>query len=135
VSAEASLEGSEVDGTVMLVDLHGVAAAEGDVGAILTGEVDEDALGTYWAVGAWGPGGNLGAVDFAVIGWAPEVEGEQGATHKVRLTGKELEGLGDLDGGGEIDCGGEDSGGVTGLDVAGGRLGEDAGEAGSGGNR
>src|SRR5208283_5823692 len=67
-----------------------------------------------------------------VAGRVPEVEGEQGAAHEVRLAGKEFEGLGDLDGCGEIDGGGEDSGGVAGFDVAGGGLGKDAGETGGG---
>ncbi len=52
----------------------------------------------------------------------------------MRLAGEELEGFGDLDGGGEVDGGGEDSGGVACLDVAGGGLGKDAGEAGGGGS-
>ena len=51
VSAEASLERGEVDGSVVLVDLHGVAAAEGNVGAVLAGEVSEDALAADFAAG------------------------------------------------------------------------------------
>ena len=52
VSAETGLERGEVDGPVVLVDLHGVSAAEGDVGAILAGEMSENALAAYVAVGA-----------------------------------------------------------------------------------
>ncbi len=68
---------------------------------------------------------------------APEVRFQrskesEGAAHEVGLAGEELEGFGDLDGGGEVDGGGEDAGGVAGFDRAGGRLGEDAGEAGGG---
>jgi hypothetical protein len=74
-------------------------------------------------------GSGFGGVDLAAV-VCPEVEGEQGAAHEVRLAGEELEGFGDLDGGGEVDGGGEDAGGVAGFDRAGGGLGEDAGEAG-----
>ena len=114
----------EVEGVVVLVDLHGVAAAEGDVRALVSGEVAEDALVADFAVCAGG-----GGVDFGAGGW-PEVEGEQGAAHEVGLVGEVLEGFGDLEGGGEVDGGGEDAGGVAGVDVAGGGGGEDAGEAG-----
>ena len=111
---------------VVLVDLDGVAAAEGDVGALVAGEVAEDAAVADFAVGAGG-----GGVDFGA-GVGPEVEGEQGAAHGFGLAGEELEGFGDLEGGGEVDGGGEDAGGVAGVDVAGGGGGEDAGEAGGG---
>jgi hypothetical protein len=50
----------------------------------------------------------------------------------VGLAGEELERLGDLNGGGEVDGGGENAGGVAGVDIAGGRLGKDAGETGGG---
>ena len=63
VGEEAVAHGGEVDGAVMLVDLDGVAAAEGDVGTAFSGEVGEDALatdgagwvrrgGVYFAAGA-----------------------------------------------------------------------------------
>ena len=58
---EAGLEGGEVDGAVMLVNLDGVAAAEGDVGAACAGEVGEDALAADLAIGARRAGGDLGA--------------------------------------------------------------------------
>ena len=48
---EAGAHGGEVDGTVVLVDLDGVAAAEGDVRAAFAGEVGEDALAADGAVG------------------------------------------------------------------------------------
>jgi len=83
--------------------------------------------------GRWSSGGDLGAVEGVGGGWVPEIEGEQSAAHKVRLAGEEFQGFVDLDGGGEVDGGGEDAGGVAGVDVAGGRFGEDAGEAGGGG--
>ena len=121
---EAVAHGGEVDGAVVLVDLDGVAAAEGDVGAAFAGEVGEDALAADGAVGVGGAGVDLAAL----VG--PEVEGEEGAADEVGLVGEEFEGFGDLDGGGEVDGGGEDAGGVAGFDGAGGGLGEDAGEAG-----
>ena len=65
----------------------------------------------------------------------PKLEGDQGAADEVVLAGEDLEGFSDLEGGGEVDGGGEDAGGVAGFDRAGGRLGEDAGEAGGGGVR
>ena len=66
VGAEAGLQGGEVDGAVVLVDLDGVAAAEGDVGAVLAGEVGEDALAADLAAGAGRAGGDLGAVERAL---------------------------------------------------------------------
>lgn len=56
VSAEAGAEGGEVDGTAVLVNLHGVSAAEGDVGAVLAGEVGEDALAADLAIGSGSAG-------------------------------------------------------------------------------
>ena len=132
VGLEAGLEGGEVDGAAVLVDLDGVAAAEGDVWASRAGEVGEDALAADLAAGAGRAGGDLGAFQGGVAGGSPEIEGEQGAAHELRLAGEELEGFGDLDGGGEIDGGGEDAGGVAGLDIAGGWGGKDAGETGGG---
>ncbi len=126
---EAGLQGGEVDGVVVLVDLDGVAAAEGDVRALLAGEMAEEALATDFAVGARGGGGDLGAGEGVVGRCGPEVEGEQGAAHEMGLAGEELEGFGDLERGSEVDGGGEDAGGVAGFDVAGGGRGEDAGEA------
>ena len=66
VGLEAGFQGGEVDGAVVLVDLDGVAAAEGDVGAGVAGEVGEDALAADLAAGARGGGGDLGAGDGAV---------------------------------------------------------------------
>src|SRR6266851_2962294 len=123
VGAEAVTHGGEVDGAVMLVDLDGVAAAEGDVRAAFSGEMGEDALtadGAGWVGGA--------GVDLASL-VCPEVIGEEGAAHEVGLVGEELEGFGGLEGGGQVDGGGEDAGGVAGFDGAGGGLGEDAGKA------
>ena len=54
VGLEAVAHGGEVDGAVMLVDLDGVAAAEGDVGPAFSGEVGEDSLAADFAGGAWG---------------------------------------------------------------------------------
>jgi hypothetical protein len=135
VSAEAGAEGGEIDGAMVLVDLDGIAAAESDVGAVLAGEVGEGLPAAYLAAGTRRGGGDLGAVQvFAALrrqeGRTPEVEGEQGAAHEMRLAGEELERLGDLDGGGQVDGGGKDAGGVAGFQVAGGRLGKDAGETG-----
>ena len=126
VRTEAFAHGGEVDGAVVLVNLDGVAAAEGDVGAAFSGEMSEDALAADGA-GGFGSAG----VDLAAL-VCPEVVGKEGAAHEVGLVGEELEGFGGLDGGGEVDGGGEDAGGVAGFDWAGGWLGEDAGEAGGG---
>jgi hypothetical protein len=52
VGLEAGFEGGEVDGAAVLVDLDGVAAAEGDVSAVAAGEVREDALAADLAAGA-----------------------------------------------------------------------------------
>ena len=126
VGDEAVAHGGKVDGAVMLVDLDGVASAEGDVGAAFPCQMREATLSADGAVGIRG-----GGVHFAVV-IAPEIVGEEGAAHQVGLAGKELEGFGDLDGGGEVDGGGKDAGGVAGFDGAGGWLGEDAGKAGGG---
>ena len=64
-----------------MVDLDGVAAAESDVGALVSGEVAEDALVTDFAVGAGG-----GGVDFGVS-VRPEVVRDEGAAHEVGLVG------------------------------------------------
>jgi len=125
MGAEAVAHGGEVDGAVMLMDLDGVSAAEGDVRAAFAGEVREDALAADGAVGVRGAG-----VDLASL-VAPQVVGEEGSAHKVGLVGEKFEGFGGLDGGGEVDGGGEDSGGVAGFDRAGRRLGEDARKTGS----
>jgi hypothetical protein len=67
VGEEAVAHGGEVDGAVMLVDLDGVSAAEGDVGAAFAREMGEDALGTDGAGGVGGAG-----VDLAPL-VAPEI--------------------------------------------------------------
>ena len=51
---ETVAHGDEVDGAVMLVDLDGVSAAEGDVRAAFAGEMGEDALAADIAAGVWG---------------------------------------------------------------------------------
>ena len=56
---EAGLERGEVEGVEVLMDLDGVAAAEGDVGALVSGEVAEDSLAADFAVGARGAGVDL----------------------------------------------------------------------------
>ena len=76
VQGEAFSEGGEVDGARVLVDLYGVAAAEGDVGAAFAGEVGEDALAADGAVGIGQGGADLGLVDAAGGGGGPEVERE-----------------------------------------------------------
>ena len=60
MGGEAVAHGGEVDGAMVLVDLDGVAAAEGDVRAAFSGEVGEDALAADGAVGV-----RLGGVYFA----------------------------------------------------------------------
>ena len=127
MGGEAVAHGGEVDGAVVLVDLDGVAAAEGDVGAAFAGRGGRRCAGRRRCSAGLGAAG----VDLAAL-VGPEIVGEEGAAHEVGLVGEELEGFGDLDGGGEVDGGGEDAGGVAGFDGAGGGLGEDAGEAGGG---
>ena len=115
---EAVAHGGEVDWAVVLVDLDGVASAEGDMRAAFAGQVDEDALAADGAVWVGGAG-----IDFAAL-VGPEIVAEEGAADEVRLVGEELEGFGGLDGGGQVDGGGEDAGGVAGFDGAGGGLGK-----------
>ena len=62
VGGEAVAHGGEVHGTAVLVDLNGVAAAEGDVRAALAGEVSEETLAADGAVGI-----GLGGADLAVL--------------------------------------------------------------------
>jgi len=109
---EAELEGGEVEWAVVLVDLDGVAAAEGDVGAGLAGEMAEDAATADLTARVGRGGGDRGV--FA----CPEVVGAKGAEHEVGPAGEELEGLCGLQAGGEVDGCGEDAGGVAGFDVA-----------------
>ena len=92
--------------------------------AAFSGEMSEGALGADDAGGV-----GFGGADLASF-VGPEVEGEEGPADETGLAGKEFEGFGDLDGGGEVNGGGENAGGVAGFDGAGGRLGEEAGEAG-----
>ena len=100
VRREALVHGGKIDRTMVLVDLDGVAAAKGDVRAAFAGEVGKDALAADGARGI-----RFGGVDFgALVG--PEVVGEEGATHEMRLVGEELESFSGLDGGGEVDGGG-----------------------------
>ena len=122
-------KGGKVEGAVVLVNLDGVAAAECDVGAGGTGQVFKDAGLVRAANGAGGVG--CGGRDFGVA-VGPQVDGKEGAAGEVRLAGEEFEGFGGLEGGGEIDGHAEDAGGVAGLYRAGGRSGEQAGQAGGG---
>ena len=123
VGAKASFKGGEVDGAVVLMDLDGVVAAEGDVGATFSAEVAEVAGGADFAGRVWCGGGDVRPLI------CPKVAGEQGAAHFCLRTNEIFEGLSDGDGGSEVDRGVQDSGSVAGFDGAGGRLGEDAGEA------
>jgi len=50
--AEACRQRGEIDGAIVLVDLHGVAAAEGDVGAGIAGERTKITLAADLAAGA-----------------------------------------------------------------------------------
>jgi hypothetical protein len=62
VGEETVTHGGEIYGAVMLVDLDGVAAAEGDVRAAYAGEMREDALAADGTGGVGGAG-----VDFAAL--------------------------------------------------------------------
>ena len=88
---EAGAHGGEVDGAVVLVDLDGVSAAEGDVRTAFSGEVREDPLVADGAGGVRG-----GSVDLASL-VCPEIVREEGAAHQVGLVGEELEGFGGLE--------------------------------------
>ncbi len=94
VREETVAHGGEVDWAVVLVNLDGVAAAERDVRAALSCEVGEDALAANGAVWVGGAGVDLAAL----VG--PEIVGEEGSAHEVRLVGEEFEGFGGLDGSG-----------------------------------
>ena len=130
---EAAVHRGEIERAVVLVDLDGVAAAEGDVRAASAVEMLELSVGADGALRIGRAGRDFGPGEGGGVEVWPEVEREEAAAHPVRLAGKELEGFGDLDGGGEVDGGGEDAGGVAGFDGSRGRNREDAGEAGGGG--
>ena len=81
---ETFAEGDEVQGTVVFVDLDGVTAAEGDVGALLARERAEDSPAADLAVETRLDGRNLRTVA------CPEIEGEQRPSHEMGLMGEEL---------------------------------------------
>src|SRR5277367_1827858 len=62
VRQEAVAHGGEVDGAMVLVDLDGVAAAEGDVRAAFSCEMGEDVLAANRAVGVRFDGADLAAL-------------------------------------------------------------------------
>jgi hypothetical protein len=100
VGSEAVAHGGEVDGAMVLVDLYGVSAAEGDVRAADAGEVGELAVGADGAVRVGGAGIDFAAVYIAIASGCPKIEAEKGAAHEVGLLGEEFEGFSDLNGGG-----------------------------------
>jgi len=67
--------GCEVDGSMMLVDLHRVATAEGDVRSAFAGQMGKISLAAYGAARARVGGGDFGS--FA----RPEIVLEERATH------------------------------------------------------
>jgi hypothetical protein len=75
VQGEAVTEGGEVYGAVVFVDLHGVAAAEGDMRTAFAGEVGEDALAADGAVRIGEGSADLGLIDAAGAGRRPKIEG------------------------------------------------------------
>jgi len=81
----------ELDGTVLLMNLHRVAPTERDVRSSETGKVDEVARSTGLAGFAGSPGRNLSAV---VV---PQVERQQCSAYTAASAYKELERLGCLD--------------------------------------
>lgn len=109
---------------MVLVNLHGVATAQGDVGAAFAAQGVKVACAADLAVSSRSPGG-----DFAAIA-APEIVGEEGAAHLSGLSGEKFEGFRDSDGGGEVDCRTEDARGVASVEVSLGRRWKDAGETG-----
>lgn len=124
VRAKAGGQLGEVDGAGVLVDLDGVAAAEGDVGAALAAQVAEVSRAADLTTGM-----GAGGFDFGPL-VGPLVDGKQAAAHAFGLAGEELERLGNLDGSSHVDGGVEDAGGVAGFDGAAGSLRKDAGKAG-----
>jgi len=73
VRGEALFHLGEIDGAETLVDLDGVAAAEGDVGAAFAAEVDEISVATGGAVWARDYCRDFGPL----VG--PQVAGEEGS--------------------------------------------------------
>ena len=129
---EGGVEGGEVERAGVLVYLDRVAAAEGDVRAGGAGEVGEGAGGLLVGAADEALGVRTGSGDFAAL-VGPKIPGEEGAAEELRLVGEKFECLVGLKGGGEVNGGGEDAGGIAGFCEAGGRGGEEAGEAGGGG--
>lgn len=125
VRFQAGFESGEIDGAMALVNLNGVAAAEGNVRAAFSAKMAEVAREADFAAGARRSGGDFRPL----IG--PEVAGEQGTAHSVPRTGEILERFSDGNGGGEVNGCIEDARGVTGFNGAAGRFRKDAGEASS----
>src|SRR5579859_7734059 len=74
---QAAIQFGEVDGSLALMDLHGIPAAQGDVRATLAGKVNEVVLAAGAAAGT-----RFGGGDFSVL-IRPDIEGKKGAA-KVR---------------------------------------------------
>ncbi len=124
VGLELGRELGKSNGAMALVDLDGVASAEGDVGAGFAVEIAEVMALAGLAVRAGLRDGHLRALV------APEVVGEQGAADAVARAHEELQALGRLDRSKEVHRGVEDAGGIAGLNDAGGGGGKDAAQAG-----
>lgn len=119
-------EGGKIHGTAVLVNLDGVASAEGNVGAELAAKVPEiagrAADGAVWSRDGGSP--ELGVF----VG--PEVMREQGTAHRGAIPGEEFEGLCGLKRGDEVDGHAEDACGFAGFDRTCRWGGKDAGQAG-----
>lgn len=109
---------------MMFVDLHGVAAAHGDVGLGLAMEIGEFFLNARAALGI---ARDLDGLKMA----GPDVAGDEAAMESVAVAGEELDGFGGLQGCDEIDGRAEDADGVAGFFHTGEvRRAEETGEAG-----
>jgi hypothetical protein len=109
---------------MMLMNLNGVSAAEGDMRPAFARQVSEFAKIADRAAPARYGARYLGAFR------GPEIEREQCSTHERGLMGEKFKCLGDLNGSREVDCRRENARGIAGLDGTGRRLGKKAGEAG-----
>ena len=132
VGGQLPVHGGEINGTLMLVDLNGVAAAKRDVGTGSAGKMDEAAVVADLTARAWIGGGDLGMVEAGCSGGLPKIEGDKGSAKEMMLSGEDFQGFGDLQGRREVDRRRENAHRVAGLNRTRRRLRKDASEAGSG---
>jgi hypothetical protein len=93
---------------VVFVNLHGVAAAHGDVGLGLARQIGEFFLDARAALGI-----ALYLHGLKMAG--PNVAGDEAAMESLAIAGEEFDGFGGLQGGDEIDYRAEDADGIAGF--------------------